>query len=253
MKGIPTQVIAAVAYTLISALAIAQAPDTSSPQTAPSAQTAATPQTTAQPGPPSGQSPGNAPAGQTPAAPPSQTTAEPSQTPPATMTAQPGQMQPVQGQSLSAPSLQSAPLPQGCTQRGDKDRVRMKASCGVLVDADGKPLPNVSLQLVESGQQNAYLFIFSRAISDKEGKFDFGPVPSGHYLLRTAEGAPATVYNFVATDTVNADAQCSKPVEVKAAAAGQCNSEVRSSGKGGFSLTNVLRRKGAPKGDKATQ
>ena len=119
----------------------------------------------------------------------------------------------------------------------------MRESCGVVVDGNGKPIPNATLELVESGQQNAYLFVFSRAIADKDGRFDFGPVPSGHYLLRTPENAPITVYNFVALDIQNADGQCKKPSEVKAAAAGSCNSEVHSSSKGGFpSIGKVLHR-----------
>jgi hypothetical protein len=145
--------------------------------------------------------------------------------------------------------LQAAPLPQGCTGQDDKSRVRLKDSCGYVI-SDGKPVANASLELVESGQQNKYLFVFSRAITDAEGRFDFGPVPSGHYLLRTAAGAPVTVYNFIALDTQNADGKCQRPVEVKAAASGSCNSEVHSTGKGGFSLGGLFgRNKNESKGD----
>jgi hypothetical protein len=124
----------------------------------------------------------------------------------------------------------------------------LRDSCGFLTDPSGKRAPNVSLELVESGQQNAYLFVFSQTITDVNGRFDFGPVPSGHYLLRTREGAPFTVYNFVATDTQNASNKCDHPIEVKAAAAGSCNSEVHA-GKGSFPIVgNILHRKGESKG-----
>jgi len=232
-----TQIVFAITLALISAFVLAQ---TSPSQPAP--QQTQTPSPDAQSSQGQATSPSAQPAPeQAQPAPPAQTT-QPSQTPPAQTTAQPGQMQPVQGQSLSSPSLQASPLPQGCTQRSDKDRVRMKESCGVVVDTGGKPVPNAPLELVESGQQNAYLFVFSRTISDKDGKFDFGPVPSGHYLLRTPASATVTVYNFVALDTQNADGQCKKPVEVKAAAAGSCNSEVHSSGRSGFSLGSMIHR-----------
>jgi hypothetical protein len=151
--------------------------------------------------------------------------------------------------SLSAPSLKAAPAPQGCTANDDKNRVSLKASCGYLMDANGKPAPNVSLELVESGQQNAYLFVFSQTITDVNGRFDFGPVPSGHYLLRTHEGSPITVYNFISLPTKNAGSNCEHPVEVKAAAAGACNSEVHG-GKGTFSIETSPKK---PKESKPNQ
>ena len=222
MKRICILTILAVALALISAFAIAQAP-------------------TAQP------------SQSTPAQPQSQAPAQPQTTPaqPAPAEQQPAQAgQPSQSgqQSLSSPSLQAVPAPQGCS-KAEKDRIRMRESCGYVLDASGKPVPNASLELVESGQQNAYLFVFSRAITDANGRFDFGPVPSGHYLLRSSQNAPITVYNFVALDTQNANGKCTKPVEVKAATSGSCNSEVHS-GQGGFSLSGLLKRnKGEPKGD----
>jgi hypothetical protein len=250
MKRIRTELIV-FTFALSSALAIAQAaaapPASQSTQTQPAtttypqqstpAQDTAQPSTT-QPGRATSQPQTTQPA----------TTSQPAQTP-----AQPGPTQTQSGQmpapgttnatgnNLSDPSMQAAPAPQGCAQKEqkdpkdqkDKDRARMRESCGYLLDASGNPAPNASLELVESGQQNAYLFVFARTLTDAQGRFDFGPVPSGHYLLRTAQNAPLTVYNFVSLDTQNADGQCKKPVEVKAAPAGQCNSEVRA-GKGSF-------------------
>ena len=250
MKRMPIRMIVAITFALISALAIAQTPQgqqqtapaptgtqPAQPQTAPAAtapaQTAPAvgqpaqtpPPVTIQPAPPPPE-PGPGPAAAQPTAPP----AEPAKN------------------SLSAPSLQAAPAPQGCKTTDDNNRTRLRESCGYLVDANGKPAPNVSLQLVQSGQQNAYLFIFSQTITDVNGRFDFGPVPSGHYLLRTQPDAPVTVYNFVSTDIQNANGQCKKPVEVKAAAPGSCNSEVHS-GKGSFPVIgNIFHKKGESKG-----
>lgn len=248
MTRTATRTILAVVLALISALAIAQTPQTPPPQTtapagttvptstAPAAEPAQTapagtqtaPATTTQPAqtPASGTSPAIAPVQ---APPPQEPGPGPSSPVPTGPTGPPAKG------SLSAPSLQAAPAPQGCTANDDTNRVRLKASCGYLVDPNGKPAPNVSLELVESGQQNAYLFVFSQTITDVNGRFDFGPVPSGHYLLRTHAGAPITVYNFISLPTKNAGSNCEHPVEVKAAAVGACNSEVHA-GKGTFSI-----------------
>jgi len=88
-------------------------------------------------------------------------------------------------------------------------RAPVKAVCGVVINAAGEKLTKVDLTL--TGQTGVVRFTTS---SDNEGRFSFGSIPKGDYLLR-AIGSPG--YTEVQREiriTKYNEKRCSPQIEV---------------------------------------
>lgn len=59
-------------------------------------------------------------------------------------------------------------------------RIKTKQLKGIAADSRGNPFPNIKLELKNP---NDFDFVIKTVVTDDEGKFDFGEMKSGRYVI----------------------------------------------------------------------
>ena len=103
-------------------------------------------------------------------------------------------------------------------------RAPVKAVCGRVINAAGERLNKVDLTL--TGEPGVVLFTAS---SDKEGRFSFGLIPKGGYLLRAKGPVGYSEVQREIRVTNNNEKRCSPKIEVSLGP-GSCSSGTRIKG-----------------------
>lgn len=103
-------------------------------------------------------------------------------------------------------------------------RAPVKAVCGRVTNAAGESLTRVDLTL--TGETGAALFTAS---SDNKGRFSFGPIPKGDYLLRAKGPVGYSEVQREIRVTRNNKNRCSPKIEVSLGP-GSCSSGARIKG-----------------------
>ncbi len=104
------------------------------------------------------------------------------------------------------------------------NRAPLKAVCGHVTNAAGERLHAVKLTL--AGEAGAELFT---ATSDNQGRFSFGPIPKGDYLLRANGPSGYSEVRREIRVTENNAKRCSPKIEISLGP-GSCSSGTRTKG-----------------------
>jgi hypothetical protein len=103
-------------------------------------------------------------------------------------------------------------------------RAPVKAVCGRVINAAGENLNRVDLTL--TGEKGDVLFT---ATSDNEGRFSFGSIPKGDYLLRAKGPVGYSEVQREIRVTRNGEKRCSPKIEISLGP-GSCSSGTRVKG-----------------------